>query len=102
MAAYRQTVLTAMQEVEDALVDEAKLREHLSGLRAQLEAARNALNEARRRYRNGLSDYLPVLTQLLTVQQLERNQIQRRADLLTARVDLYRSLGGTWTDVLVR
>jgi outer membrane protein, multidrug efflux system len=94
LAAYRQTVLIAIREVEDALVDEAKLREHLAGLRAQLEAAQNALNEARRRYRNGLSDYLPVLTQLLTVQGLERTQIQRRADLLTARVNLYRSLGG--------
>jgi outer membrane protein, multidrug efflux system len=102
LAVYRQTVLAAMREVEDALVDEAKLREHLSGLQAQLEAARNALNQARRRYRNGLSDYLPVLTQLLTVQELERTQIQRRADLLTARVDLYRSLGGTWTDALDR
>jgi len=95
LAAYRQTVLTAMREVEDALVDEAKLREHLKGLQAQLEAAQNALNQARRRYRNGLSDYLPVLTQLLTVQELERSRIQRRADLLTARVNLYRSLGGT-------
>jgi multidrug efflux system outer membrane protein len=102
LAAYRETVLTAVREVEDALVDEAKLREHLKGLEAQLEAARNALNEARRRYRNGLSDYLPVLTQLLTVQGLERTQIQRRADLLTARVSLYRSLGGNWTDSLVR
>jgi multidrug efflux system outer membrane protein len=102
LAAYRQTVLTAIREVEDALVDEAKLREHLKGLQAQLDAARNALNEARRRYRNGLSDYLPVLTQLLTVQELERTRIQRRAELLTARVDLYRSLGGTWTDTLVR
>jgi NodT family efflux transporter outer membrane factor (OMF) lipoprotein len=102
LAAYRQAVLTAMREVEDALVDEAKLREHLQGLQAQLEAAQNALNEARRRYRNGLSDYLPVLTQLLTVQELERSRIQRRADLLTARVNLYRSLGGTWTDALAR
>ena len=102
LAAYRQTVLTAIREVEDALVDEAKLREHLKGLQAQLDAARNALNEARRRYRNGLSDYLPVLTQLLTVQELERTRIQRRAELLTARVDLYRSLGGTWTDTLAR
>lgn len=102
LAAYRQTVLTAMREVEDALVDETKLREHLKGLQAQLDAARNALNEARRRYRSGLSDYLPVLTQLLTVQGLERSRIQRRADLLTARVDLYRSLGGTWTDTEIR
>jgi multidrug efflux system outer membrane protein len=95
LAAYRETVLTAMREVEDSLVDEAKLREHLKGLKAQLEAAQNALNEARRRYRNGLSDYLPVLTQLLTVQELERTRIQRRADLLTARVNLYRSLAVT-------
>jgi multidrug efflux system outer membrane protein len=99
LAAYRETVLTAMREAEDALIDEVKLREHLDGLRAELEAAQNALNEARRRYRNGLSDYLPVLTQLLTVQGLERTQIQRQADLLTARVDLYRSLGGTWASV---
>ena len=50
---------------------------------------------------NGLSDYLPVLTQLLAVQSLERTQIQRKADVLTARVNLYRSLGGTWTDALI-
>jgi multidrug efflux system outer membrane protein len=101
LAAYRQTILTAIREVEDALVSEIKLREHLKGLEAQLDAARKALDEARGRYRNGLSDYLPVVTQLLAVQSLERTQIQRRADVMTARVNLYRSLGGTWTDALI-
>lgn len=96
LAAYRQTVLTAIREVEDALVGEEKLQAHLTGLNEQLAAARNALYEARSRYRNGLIDYLPVLTQLLTVQSLERTIIQRKADLLVARVDLYRALGGTW------
>ncbi len=101
LAFYRGTVLTAVREVEDALVSEEKLRQHLTGLAAQLEAARLALNEARSRYRSGLDDYLPVLTQLLTVQNLERNQIQRQADLMVARVDLYRALGGgDWTDRL--
>ncbi len=100
LAAYRQTVLNAMREVEDALVSEVKLREHLKGLQAQLDAAQNALDEARERYRNGLIDYLPVLTQLLAVQDLERTRIQRKADVLIARVDLYRSLGGSWTDSL--
>ncbi len=100
LAFYRATVLNAIREVEDALVGEAKLREHLAGLAAQLEAARLALSEARSRYRNGLNDYLPVLTQLLSVQNLERTQIQRQADLLVARVDLYRALGGQWTDRL--
>ncbi len=100
LAAYRQTILEAMREVEDALVSEEKLREHLKGLRVQRTAAQNALNEARYRYRNGLEDYLPVLTQLLTVQALERTEIQRKADLLAARIDLHRGLGGTWTDAL--
>lgn len=96
LAVYRLTILTAMREVEDALVGEVKLRSHLESLNEQLDAAQNALNEARSRYRSGLSDYLPVLTQLLTVQNLERTIIQRKADLLLARVDLHRALGGTW------
>jgi len=96
LASYRQTILTAVQEVEDALVSEEKLQEHLDGLETQLDAAQHALSEARSRYRNGLSDYLPVLTQLLTVQNLERTIIQRKADLLISRVNLHRALGGTW------
>jgi NodT family efflux transporter outer membrane factor (OMF) lipoprotein len=96
LAAYRQTILTAVREVEDALVGEEKLQAHLEGLQTQLDAAKNALNEARSRYRSGLSDYLPVLTQLVTVQNLERTTIQRKADLLVARVNLHRALGGTW------
>lgn len=102
LAAYRQTVLNAIREVEDALISEVKLREHLERLEAQLDAAQKALEEARERYRNGLIDYLPVLTQLLAVQNLERTRIQRKADVLTARIDLYRSLGGTWTEELVQ
>lgn len=101
LAIYRGVVLNAVREVEDALVAEAKLREHIAALGAQLEAAQNALNEARSRYRNGLNDYLPVLTQIFSVQNLERTLIQRKADLLVARVNLYRALGGTWTDDLV-
>jgi NodT family efflux transporter outer membrane factor (OMF) lipoprotein len=100
LAAYRRTILNAVREVEDALVDEKKLRQHLAGLNAQLSAARSALDEARQRYRNGLNDYLPVLTQLMSVQNLERTIINRTADLLVARVDLFRALGGGWPQAL--
>ncbi|MBW2556742.1 MAG: TolC family protein, partial [Deltaproteobacteria bacterium] len=62
--------------------------------------ARKALEEAGVRYRNGLNDYLPVLTQLLAVQRLERDLIRQRANLLNARISLYRALGGTWTESL--
>ncbi len=100
VATYSRLVLSAMREVEDSLVGEQKLREHIDGLERQLSAAQNALNEARSRYRSGLSDYLPVLTQLLAVQGLERTRIQRQAEFLVARVNLYRAVGGSWTDQL--
>jgi NodT family efflux transporter outer membrane factor (OMF) lipoprotein len=100
LSVYRQAVLTAIKEVEDALVSEVKQREHIKALEMVLVTARRALEEAGIRYRNGLTDYLPVLTQLLAVQNLERNLIRQQAILLNARVSLYRSLGGTWTDSL--
>ena len=100
LAAYRQTVLTAIKEVEDALVSESKRQEHIKGLEKVLDTARKALKQAGNRYRNGLTDYLPVLTQLLKVQGLERDLIQQQTNLVGARISLYRALGGTWTDSL--
>lgn len=98
LAAYRRTVLTAVKEVEDALVSEAKQKEHIEGIARVIATARQALEEAGNRYRNGLNDYLPVLTQLLSVQRLERELVQRKADLLATRIQLHRALGGTWAE----
>jgi outer membrane protein TolC len=100
LAIYRNTVLEAVKEVEDALVSEAKQRKHIEGLYEVKAAASQALEEAGMRYRNGLNDYLPVLTQLLTVQGLERDLIRREAELIGTRIQLYRALGGTWTEDL--
>jgi outer membrane protein TolC len=47
-----------------------------------------------------LNDYLPVLTQLLSVQNLERDLIRRQAELIVDRVSLFRALGGTWMNDL--
>lgn len=96
LAAYRETVLNAVTEVENALVREAKQVAHIKALERQYDAAQHALVEARERYRNGLSDYLPILTQLLTVQSLERDLLQKRTQRLIYRLSLYRALGGTW------
>jgi len=101
LAVYRQTVLSAVREVEDALISETKIREHIAALENQLQAGQNALTEARTRYINGLNDYLPVLTQLLSVQNLEIDLIRRHEDLLVARISLYRAIGGTWVDDLI-
>ncbi|MEE4358575.1 MAG: efflux transporter outer membrane subunit [Desulfococcaceae bacterium] len=96
LMSYRRIVYTALKEAEDALISEEKQRQHIRALELQMDAARKALNHARERYRKGLSDYLPVLTQILSVQNLERNMLERRSELLIDRISLYRALGGTW------
>ena len=96
LTAYRQAVYTAVREVEDALVSEQKQRQHLHALEQQTQTARKALTEAREHYRKGLNTYLPVLTQLLTVQNLELDLIAQQTELVVNRIGLYRALGGTW------
>ena len=94
---YRQVVFTAVKEVEDALESETRQREHIEGLKVVMDVARKGLREAVSRYRSGLSDYLPVLTQLLTVQDLERDMIRQQEQLIFYRIGLYRALGGQWS-----
>ncbi len=98
--AYAQTVLKAMQEVEDALVQERRQRDHLKELEEQMKSARTELSESRSRYINGLTEYLPVLTALRRLQELERTLLSARRQLLTYRIALYRALGGSWTRTL--
>lgn len=94
IAKYRQTVLTALKEVEDALMLEQKVREQLEALRAELELARQTLSAARNRYANGLSDYLNVTSSLVSVQNLERDEITQISNLFKARIALHQALGG--------
>ncbi|BBD07108.1 efflux transporter outer membrane subunit [Desulfovibrio ferrophilus] len=100
LAAYEETVFTAIQEVEDALVTESGQQDYLLALGKQLTAARLAKEEAHRRYLNGVDDYLSMLNALTTVQTLERTLIQEKTDLLKNRITLYRALGTDWADKL--
>lgn len=100
VAAYRETVLNAIQEVEEALVREQKQHQHIAALEKQLKFASMALTDARERYTKGQVDYLRVLTALTSVQTLERTLISTRRSLLVYRVNLYRALGGQWPNDL--
>ncbi|NJK88227.1 MAG: efflux transporter outer membrane subunit [Myxococcales bacterium] len=96
LADYGRTILTALEEVEAAIVNEAQQKELIDALELQLDAARSALQEARLRYANGLTDYLPVLTALTQVQELERRLLSAERQMLAFRIQLYRALGGSW------
>ncbi len=98
LAAYRLTVLNAVTEVEDALVLIDRQEAFITALAAQLAAAQDAHREALGRYRQGLTDYLPVLTALRNLQGLERDVVEAAHDLQVYHVQLRLALGGTWMD----
>jgi len=100
--AYRETVLNALREAEDALAQNKYQADKIAAIADQLEASRDALGQAQISYANGSSDYLSVLNGLLNVQSLERQLVQARRDLSLYRVALYRALGGRgWTDTVM-
>ncbi len=94
---YGQTLLTAMTEVESALVQERQQTKYIADLEQQVELGEAALREARARYSQGLIDYLPVLTALQALQRSQLAVLQARRQLLSYRVQLCRALGGSWT-----
>ncbi len=96
LLAYGQLALKAVLEVEDTL---AGLREQDALLREQeglVTLGQTTLAEAKARYLQGTTDYLPVLTALSALQQAERQRLATQRQLLTLRVQLHRTLGGTW------
>ncbi|HEX4455308.1 MAG TPA: TolC family protein [Kofleriaceae bacterium] len=94
---YELALQTAVGRVQDAVIRENNQATSLQSLRAQVDLGRNVLDEARRLFEQGQSDYLPVLTALNNLVDLERAGLQAQRLLLNDRVELYRSLGGTWS-----
>jgi NodT family efflux transporter outer membrane factor (OMF) lipoprotein len=96
LVAYEQTVMEAVRDVENALVNINKQQAYLEAVHRQLALAKMTLEQARQRYQNGVVTYLTVLTSLLDVQSLERTLVQGEADLLVYQIGLHRALGGSW------
>lgn len=99
LANFTQTTITALAEVENALAQEAAQRERVAALETRVTASRETLDAARRRYANGLSDYLPVLNALTSLQGDEQTYLTAQRQLLSFRVQLHRALGGDWAVV---
>jgi len=91
---YGQTVLTAFQEVENALIQEQKQLERIEVLEEQLRLAQQTYEQLRVGYFNGTTDYLDVLTTLTQAQDLRRSILSARMIILDFRIGLYRALAG--------
>lgn len=96
LASYRSTVLTALEEAENALVGVSTADRRERALAAAESAAQSAAEIARVRYRSGLIDFQSLLESERTLLSSRDSLASARVARLTSAVQLYKALGGGW------
>lgn len=96
VAGYQQKVLTAFQEVEDALANNYATGQRVESLVETAKATAATLRLSTERYLAGLVDYLPVLTAQRADAETRSRLLDAQRQLLTDRISLARALGGSW------
>ena len=97
VANYRQTVLTAFQEVEDNLAVLRILNDEAKAQEAAVAAAEHSLDLSTNRYKGGVVSYLEVTTAQSTALADERTAVDILRRRMTASVSLIKALGGGWS-----
>ncbi len=95
-ANYHQTVLTALQEVEDNLATLRILNDEAKAQQAAVAAAEHSLDLSTNRYKGGVVSYLEVTTAQSTALADERAAVDILRRRMTASVSLIKALGGGW------
>ena len=98
--AYRKTVLTAMQEVENALIASAKEQERRKALVDAVAANRNAVELSTDLYSQGETEFLNVLNAQRSLYATEDALGDSEASMSTDLIALYKALGGGWNEDL--
>jgi len=93
---FRQSVLNAVGEVSNVLVRIEKLRTAQSIALNRVNTLQNAISNANMLFATGMANYLEVITAQSNVLQSELELAAITREQLSAKVELYRSLGGGW------
>ena len=93
---YGSVILSAVEEVETALIQEQQQFLLVDSLDQQLTFSRLANDQIQLRYRYGGIDFLRVLSARLNLQTLERTRISAERELIDFRINLYKALAGGW------
>ena len=96
VANYRQTVLTAFQQVEDSLVQLRILSQEAEIVDRAVKAAQQSLEISTIQYRGGIANYLLVITAQTSALQNQRSAVDILTRRLVASVSLIQALGGGW------
>jgi multidrug efflux system outer membrane protein len=93
---YESTVLTAVREVEDAVISVETYQHEHEARKAQVAAAQSANLLSQKRYESGVSSYLEVLNAQTSLLNAELRESATQQRYLSALVKLYKALGGGW------
>lgn len=93
---FRQSVLVAVSEVSDALVKIEKLERQQFFLKERVKTLQQAITNSTMLFKNGMADYLEVITAQANILQSELELANIKREQLTANTELYRALGGGW------
>ena len=93
---FQRQVYEAVVETENALMSIDKAKEQLLIAQQQLKTAQKAVQNADLLFKSGFATYLEVITALRYLLDVELELVTVKTNLLTARIQLYRSLGGGW------
>jgi len=96
IANYRQTVLTAFQQVEDYLASLRVLQNEARAEDAAADAAERSLGISTAQYKAGTVSYLQVITSQAAALSAENSVVQLRTRRLVSSVQLIEALGGGW------
>ncbi len=94
--AYEKTVITALEEVESALLGYAKQEERLASLIDKTEADKRAFELAQDRYEAGLTAYQNFLSSWKRLIASERDLAENEQALTSQFIAIYKALGGDW------
>jgi NodT family efflux transporter outer membrane factor (OMF) lipoprotein len=96
VASYRQTVLTAFQQVEDYLAETRILSQQIEQQRAAVTSAQQSLDLEMGRYETGIDPYINVVTLQNTVFSNQQTLTSLQINQMTSAVLLVEALGGGW------
>ena len=96
LAGYEKTVLNALEETENALVDFGHEQVRRDYLRTSERSATQALTLARQRYDGGIDDFLTVLDAQRSQLSIQAQLAQSETRTATSLVAIYKALGGGW------
>ena len=96
VASYRQTVLTAFQQVEDDLSQTRILWTEIQQEQAAVTAAQKAYDLEKARYETGLDPYLNLLTTQTALLNTQQSLVNSQVQQMTSAVLLVEALGGGW------